>query len=72
MGIRRHPGLNRRVLVSLYSGAAVSGVLTKAPGPYLILQACVVHEPGEQAAQADGEIVLDRANVDYVQIVGGP
>jgi small nuclear ribonucleoprotein (snRNP)-like protein len=26
--LRRHPGLNRKVLVSLFSGNAVSGVLT--------------------------------------------
>lgn len=72
MGFRRHPGLNRKVLVSLYSGSAVSGVLTSTPGPFLILQGCVVHESGSESVRADGEIVVDRANVDYVQIVGGP
>lgn len=72
MGFRRHPGLNRKVLVSLYSGSAVSGVLTRTAGPYLILQGCTVHEPGERAVQADGEVVVDRANIDYIQIVGGP
>lgn len=69
---RRHPGLNRKVLVSLYSGSAVSGVLTGTPGPLLILQGCAVHESGMEPAAADGEIVIDRANVEYVQIVGGP
>ncbi len=71
MWFRRHPGLNRKVLVSLYSGSAVSGVLTKAVGPVLILQGCTVHEPGVDAVPADGQIVIDTANVDYVQIVGG-
>jgi small nuclear ribonucleoprotein (snRNP)-like protein len=69
--MRRHPGLNRKVLVSLFSGNAVSGVLVKTPGPLLILQGCMVHEPDSaQPAAADGEIVIDTANVDYVQIVG--
>ena len=59
------------MLVSLFSGNAVSGVLTKAPGPLMILQGCTVLEPGADATPADGEIVIDSANVDYVQIVGG-
>lgn len=67
----RHPGLNRKVLVSLYSGNAVSGVLVKTPGPLLIMQGCMVHEPSSEPAAADGEIVIDTANVDYVQILGG-
>lgn len=66
----RHPGLNREVLYSLYSGTGVSGVLVKVAGPRLILRGCTIHEPGEQPAQADGEIVVHEANVDYFQIVG--
>ncbi|MFV8049740.1 hypothetical protein [Mycobacterium sp. 48b] len=69
MRLKRHPGLNREVLVSLYSGNAVRGVLTKTPGPLLILQGCTVHEPGAEAAPADGEIVIDQANVDYIQLL---
>ncbi|HOA04101.1 MAG: hypothetical protein QG655_2589 [Actinomycetota bacterium] len=72
MGLRRHPGLNRKVLVSLYSGSAVSGVLTSSTSAYLILRGCVVHEAGVEPVSADGEVVVERANVDYVQIVGGP
>lgn len=63
--------MNRRVLVSLFSGNAVSGVLVKTPGPLMILRGCMIHEPGAQPAPADGEIVIDTANVDYVQIVDG-
>lgn len=66
---RRHPGLGRQVLVSLFSGNAVRGVLTKTPGPLLILQGCTVHEAGSEPASADGEIVIDQANVDYIQLL---
>lgn len=66
---RRHPGLNRQVLVSLFSGNAVSGVLTRTPGPRLILQGCTVHEPGSEPSPADGEIVIDQANVDFIQLL---
>lgn len=68
--MRKHPGLNRRVLVSLFSGNAVSGVLVRTPGPLLILAGCMVHEAGSEPTRADGEIVIDGANVDYVQIAG--
>lgn len=69
--MRRHPGMNRKVLVALYSGNAVSGVLVKTPGPLLILQGAMIHEPQSDPVAADGEIVIDCANVDYVQIMGG-
>lgn len=59
------------MLVSLFSGNGVSGVLVATPGPLLILRGCMVHEPGAEAAPAEGEIVIDGANVDFVQIVGG-
>ena len=66
---RKHPGLNRQVLVSLFSGNAVSGVLVATPGPKLILRGCMIHNPDMQEPYpADGEVVLDEANVDYVQI----
>jgi small nuclear ribonucleoprotein (snRNP)-like protein len=69
---RKHPGLNRQVLVSLFSGNAVSGVLVSTPGRYLVLKGCQVHDEGASApSPADGEIIIDTANVDYTQIVGG-
>lgn len=66
---RQHPGLNRQVLVSLFSGNAVSGVLVATPGPKLILRGCMIHDPDSpEPYAADGEVVLDEANVDFVQI----
>jgi small nuclear ribonucleoprotein (snRNP)-like protein len=55
---RRHPGLNKQVLISLFSGNAVSGVLTATPGEFLILRGCTVLEPGSEPAAADGEMVI--------------
>jgi small nuclear ribonucleoprotein (snRNP)-like protein len=67
---RRHPGLNRQVLVSLFSGNAVSGVLVSTPGRFLVLKGCQIHDEGASApTPADGEIVIDAVNVDYMQIV---
>ena len=37
---------------------------------HLIIRAALVHEPGSDATpQADGEVRIDAANVDYVQML---
>lgn len=57
--------------MSLFSGNAVSGVLVETPGHLLILKGCAIHDVDASApSPADGEIVIDSANVDYVQVVG--
>lgn len=57
--------------MSLFSGNAVSGVLVATPGPLMILRGCMIHDVAASApSPADGEIVIEYANVDYVQIVG--
>lgn len=61
--------VHRRVVVNLRTGTAVSGVVTGIRGPLLLVRDATVHD-GDQAAPADGVIVVDRANVDYVQAVG--
>lgn len=59
----------RKVLVSLVSGNALSGVCTHSGPEGLVLRAVMVHEPGADPAPADGEVLVDRINVDYVQIL---
>ncbi|MGE2714204.1 hypothetical protein ACQI4L_09115 [Mycolicibacterium litorale] len=63
--------MNRQVLVSLFSGNAVSGVLVETPGQLLVLKGCAIHDAEASApSPADGTIVIDGANVDYVQVLG--
>ncbi|WP_216867385.1 hypothetical protein [Mycolicibacterium goodii] len=71
MWFRKHPGLNRKVLVSLYSGSAVAGVLVSARAPWLTIKGATVFEADAQPVEADGEILVHESNVDYMQIVGG-
>jgi small nuclear ribonucleoprotein (snRNP)-like protein len=67
---RKHPAIGRKVLVNLFSGNAIEGVLTHSVGNQFILRAALVHEPGSDATpRADGEIVIDAANVDYIQML---
>ncbi|OKH70808.1 hypothetical protein EB72_24755 [Mycobacterium sp. SWH-M1] len=66
---KKHPAINRAVMVNLLSGNAIQGVLTETAGHYLILKAATVHEPDAHPASADGEVVVDAANVDFIQVL---
>ncbi|WP_433660785.1 hypothetical protein ACQPW1_00400 [Nocardia sp. CA-128927] len=57
---------HRRVVVNLLSGTAISGVITQTRGPLYVIRDATVHD-GDQAAPADGELIVDKANVDYIQ-----
>lgn len=58
------------MLVNLFSGNAIEGVCTFDNRDHLIIRGAVVHEPGTDATpSADGEVRIDAANVDYVQML---
>lgn len=65
---RNHPALSRQVLVSLLSGNAIQGIIVAQVGDHYVLKGCTVLEPGRDPVQAVGEMVIDRSNVDYMQI----
>lgn len=60
----------KRVLVSLRSGSAVEGVLWKRRGRVVVLKSAQLHEPGSAPASMDGDVVVDRDQVEYTQVVG--
>jgi hypothetical protein len=67
---RRYSAEGRKVLVNLFSGNGIEGVCTYDGREAMILRGALVHEPGaEHAMPADGEVRIDRANVDYVQML---
>lgn len=61
--------INRRVLVNLTSGSAVEGVLWDDRGPLIVLKDCSLHAEGG-SAPLDGEVVIERDRIDFVQVVG--
>lgn len=66
---RRTCVLHRSVLVNLISGTAIAGVCSyDGPRAYM-LRGATVHDSDADPAPADGEIVIDRANVDFIQIL---
>ncbi|TXH18714.1 MAG: hypothetical protein E6R06_26100 [Mycobacterium sp.] len=68
--MRRHRAVDRKVVVNLRSGNAIEGVCTYDGRDHMIVRGALVHEAGaEGAVPADGEVRIDRANVDYTQLL---
>lgn len=61
--------LHRNVVVNLLSGNALSGVVSFETRQALVLRGAIVHEPDADPAPADGEVLIDRANVDFIQLL---
>jgi hypothetical protein len=60
--------LHRRVVVNLTTGKAIEGVLWDEQGPLLVLRDAFLHEGGTNGpVPMDGEVVIDRARVEFVQ-----
>lgn len=66
----RRLALRRRVIVNLKSDKALSGVLTSKSGPLLELKNASLLEAGRSPVPMDGSVLIERANVDFVQVVG--
>lgn len=67
----KHPAIGERVIVSLVSGNAIEGVMCERVGDHYVLKGCRVYEAGADPVDADGEMVIDRWQVDYTQVVRG-
>lgn len=59
----------RSVIVNTQSGRAFRGVLWNQQGAYLVLRNAEISRPGVEWAPLDGEVVIDRANVDFLQVL---
>lgn len=59
----------RKLLVNLRSGNAIAGVCTHDARDTLVLKGAMVHQPDAEPTAADGEVLIDRANVDFIQIL---
>lgn len=62
------PLVARRAVVNLHDGSAIDGVLVRRDGPLLVLREAVIHDgTSDEPPMADGELVVDRAQVAYLQ-----
>ena len=65
----RRLALRRRVIVNLKTGRAVRGVLWTRRGSSLVLKSAELLEAGRNPTAVIGEVVVDAANVDFVQVL---
>lgn len=65
----RHVALHRRVLVNLKTDKAIRGVLFEQRGPLLVLKDAFLMEAGRDPVTMVGDIVIERSNIDFVQVV---
>lgn len=59
--------VRRRVVVNLVTGTAIEGVLLKRSGPLLVIADAVVHPVGSEPAKVDGQAVVERSQVEFIQ-----
>ena len=58
----------RRVVLNLKTGRAVDGLLVRRTGGLLFLRQAVALEPGAEPAPVDGEVVVLRGEIDFIQV----
>ena len=58
----------RRVVLNLKTGRAVDGLLVRRTGDLLFLRQAVALEPGAEPAPVDGEVVVLRGEIDFIQV----
>jgi len=57
----------RRVIVNLKSGRGVDGLLVRKSGDLLFLRDATALEPGVAPAPMDGETVVQKQDIDFIQ-----
>lgn len=57
----------RRVVVNLVNGTSIEGVLYRDPGNLIVLKNAVYLEPGAEPVALDGETVIERDRVLFIQ-----
>lgn len=61
--------VRRKVVVNVDTGQAFEGILWKRSGPLLILRNTTLHERGAQPQPIDGEVVVERHHVEFIQVL---
>lgn len=64
---RRWP-VCERVLVNMEDGRAFDAVLYDQRGQLLILRNATLIEPGTEPVPVDGEVLIERARVSFIQV----
>jgi hypothetical protein len=60
---------SRRVVVNLDDGTSIDGMFWKRRGSILVLKNATLHQPGIDPTPMDGEVVVERARVLFIQVI---
>lgn len=60
---------SRRVLVNLKSGRAFRGYMIEVAGELLLLKGASLLEPGSEPVDVAGEVLIEKSNVDFIQVI---
>ncbi|MEU0200922.1 MULTISPECIES: hypothetical protein [unclassified Streptomyces] len=66
----RRTAVRKRVVVNL-ADKAFSGILWAQRGPLLVLRDVELLEAGREPQRVDGEVVVERAKVEFTQVLAG-
>ena len=58
-----------KAIVNLKSGTTLRGVIWRRRGGYLVLRQAELLRPREAPMAMDGEVLVYRADVDFIQVV---
>lgn len=67
MGAFRRVLLLRPVVVNLIDGSSIQGVMYRDPGQLIVLKNAVYLEPGAEPVPLDGDTVIERDKVLFIQ-----
>jgi len=68
MIFERYPIL-RQVIVNTKTDRAFRGMLWRKRWRYLVLKDAELVKPGGETVRMDGELVIEAANVDFMQVL---
>lgn len=59
----------RSGIVNLKSGRTFRGIIWKQSGPLIVLRHAEMLEVGRQPVPVDGEVVIQRDEIDFIQLM---
>ncbi|GAA1961931.1 hypothetical protein [Amycolatopsis minnesotensis] len=60
----------RRVVVCLVDDQAITGILWRRHRRLVVVRSAELVQPGREAVGMDGDVVIERDRINWVQIVG--
>lgn len=65
----RVPCVRQRVIVNLTTGDAIDGVLFQQTGAWLVLKrASLIVKDGTRKVDVDGDVVVECARIEFIQV----